>query len=204
MEIEVKLCLPSKETYDKLIKLLASKYIRELHQRNLFFDGPNRELSRIKSTLRLRFYEGQEEESKCVLTHKGASVIGDGISRVPETEHEISSTDAQRAMDDPSSLLQLQNSSVIEKLRESHPELTQLESLGGFENLRQEFQWDKLHKLEIDWSKYAFGDLFEIECETTNPQQIRSELISFLQEHEIPFKDSTMSKFARFVTQKME
>lgn len=44
MEIEVKLLLPSRESYEKLIRHLSSKFIREYKQRNVFFDGTGREL----------------------------------------------------------------------------------------------------------------------------------------------------------------
>lgn len=205
MEIEVKLLLPSREAYEKLIRHLSPKFIKEYKQRNVFFDGTGRELSSARSTLRLRFYGSDDvDEDKCVLTHKGPSAIQDGVSSVQETEHRVDQEVAKRAISDPSLLLQLTNSSVMQRVREDHPNLSSLQSLGGFENLRKEFQWDDQHKLEVDWSQYEFGDLFEIECETGTPQELRSQITSMLEEQSIPFADSTKSKFARFVTRSLE
>jgi hypothetical protein len=41
----------------------------------------------------------------------------------------------------------------------------QLVCLGGFQNQRQEFSWGG-HTLELDETKYEWGTLYEIECET--------------------------------------
>ena len=37
--------------------------------------------------------------------------------------------------------------------------------LGGFENVRQEFEWEGV-LLELDETKYEWGTLYELECET--------------------------------------
>jgi hypothetical protein len=37
--------------------------------------------------------------------------------------------------------------------------------LGGFENQRQEYAWQG-HTLELDETRYEWGTLYELECET--------------------------------------
>lgn len=84
--------------------------------------------SSARSTLRLRLYG--DDEDKCVLTHKGPSVIQDGVSSVQETEHHVDQEVARRAISDPSLLLQMMNSSVMQRVRKDHPNLISLQSLG--------------------------------------------------------------------------
>lgn len=40
-----------------------------------------------------------------------------------------------------------------------------LACLGGFENVRREYEWGG-HLLELDETKYEWGTLYELECET--------------------------------------
>lgn len=47
----------------------------------------------------------------------------------------------------------------------SYPSMQGLACLGGFENERREFEWAS-HLLELDETKYEWGTLYELECET--------------------------------------
>ncbi len=45
--------------------------------------------------------------------------------------------------------------------------LTSLTCLGGFKNLRKEFEWEGF-VLELDETAYEWGTLYELECETAS------------------------------------
>lgn len=81
MEVEVKIRLPNKEAHAAVRAHLggpeACKAVHE--QENLFFDGPNKELSSQRAVFRLRFAGGT-----CRPCLKEKAVIIDGVSRVPE------------------------------------------------------------------------------------------------------------------------
>lgn len=67
MEVEVKLRLPDKEAHDRVASLLQSSRQAVHHQENYFFDGKEKELSRERAVLRLRFYD---QDKKATLTLK--------------------------------------------------------------------------------------------------------------------------------------
>ena len=158
----------------------------------------------VKGVLRLRILE---QERKSFLTHKGSGSIGGAISRVQETEQEIDFADAQRILADPDALLHDPNTQarydIVDKIRALYPSMEHLKCLGGFDNLRREFTWEN-HKLELDHTSYEFGDLFEIEIETNEPELIKQKLCKLLQENNVDYAESAKSKFARFITKKLE
>ena len=45
--------------------------------------------------------------------------------------------------------------------------VAQLVCLGGFNNTRQEFEWGG-HLLELDETKFEWGTVYELECETVS------------------------------------
>lgn len=48
--------------------------------------------------------------------------------------------------------------------------MAQLVCLGGFNNTRQEFEWGG-HLLELDETKFEWGTVYELECETVREPQ---------------------------------
>jgi uncharacterized protein YjbK len=196
--VEVKLRIADSASFSRL-KLLLLPYFLKLHdQENYFFDGKEKELSSKRVVLRLRFYD---VDSKAVLTCKGKQVLKDGVGRAAEEEEDVDPEKARAFLKDPESLLS-HDSSLISKLREEFG-LTGLTSLGGFKNLRSVYKW-KGYTLEIDETSYPWGTIFEIECETDAPEEMKHQLSDFLNLHSISFSDSTKSKFANFVDKTLE
>ncbi|GJP54404.1 hypothetical protein CLOM_g13495 [Closterium sp. NIES-68] len=192
MEVEVKLRLPNKEAHARVAELLAASHRVTHQQENVFFDGANGELSRNRIVLRLRFYNN---DAKCVVTVKGKTVMADGIGRSTEEEEDIDPTFGRACVKDPS-LLQSASTPLLSSLpnRFSCPEYV---CLGGFRNTRGVFEW-RGNTIELDETQFAFGTQYEIECETSQPEKLKAELGVFLQEHSVPFSNSSSTKFGIF------
>lgn len=47
--------------------------------------------------------------------------------------------------------------------------MSHLKSLGGFKNVRSDFDWEGF-KLELDETKFDWGTVYEIEVETVSAQ----------------------------------
>ncbi|GER42910.1 adenylate cyclases [Striga asiatica] len=62
--------------------------------------------------------------------------------------------------------------------------------LGGFRNV---YEWGGV-KLEVDEVKYNFGEMYEVECESTEPERVKRMIEDFF----IEYSDSVMSKFGIF------
>eukprot|EP00026_Physarum_polycephalum_P016755 Phypoly_transcript_17749.p1 GENE.Phypoly_transcript_17749~~Phypoly_transcript_17749.p1 ORF type:complete len:200 (+),score=49.61 Phypoly_transcript_17749:160-759(+) len=199
MEVEVKIRLPERKDYDKVSSLLGSpKKVYE--QENIFFDGVNHELKQARTALRLRFFQ-EDSQDKCVITLKEGAKIIDGISRAAETEKDIDPVTARKMVDQPSLILSDKNDLLkhaVEKYK-----LKDLICLGGFKNSRRVFDWEN-HKLELDETRYDFGTTWEIEIESTTPEEIQTKVQKFLTENNIPFKQSLKSKFANFLAKKVD
>lgn len=77
-------------------------------------------------------------------------------------------------------------------------EVSELKCLGGFTNVRKEIPWGG-QMLEVDETQYAWGTVYEIECETTEPESLRDSLEAFLKDNGIAYKHNTSTKFSNFV-----
>lgn len=69
--------------------------------------------------------------------------------------------------------------------------------LGGFKNVRGVYEWKGL-KLEVDETLFDFGTLYEIECESSEPDKAKEMIEELLNHNGIPYSCSIMSKFAIF------
>ncbi|XP_031280778.1 triphosphate tunnel metalloenzyme 3-like isoform X2 [Pistacia vera] len=69
--------------------------------------------------------------------------------------------------------------------------------LGGFENVREVYEWRGL-KLVVDETRYEFGTRYEVECENEDPEKVKRLLKEFLNENGIKYDYSEKSKFAIF------
>eukprot|EP00879_Flechtneria_rotunda_P016822 GHRR01017607.1.p1 GENE.GHRR01017607.1~~GHRR01017607.1.p1 ORF type:complete len:202 (+),score=60.18 GHRR01017607.1:305-910(+) len=193
MEVEVKLRLPGPEAHQQLEQLLATGRKATHRQENYFFDGSKRELNSQRVVLRVRFYD---HDKKAVLTLKGQQVLVDGIGRASEVEEPVDPAVGREALKNPSSLLQLPGD-ILQNLAK-HYNLSELKCLGGFQNVRQVFDWQGF-TLELDETQYEWGRLYELEAETDKPEELRSQLESLLQQHGIQYSYSKTSKFANFI-----
>ena len=79
----------------------------------------------------------------------------------------------------------------------------QLVPLGGFENVRKVISWQG-ETLEVDETKYDWGTVHEIECETTDPEGVRTKLGEWLKANGIDYKFNTSTKFQNFINRTLE
>lgn len=200
-EVEVKLRIPDSASFAAVKSLLLPCFKTVHDQQNHFFDGKNGELSSQRIVLRIRFYNG---DHKAVITCKGKQVLQDGIGRAPEEEEEIDVELARKCLEDPNTLLTTeQGSTLLKKLKDEIEFSDGLAYLGGFDNQRTVYNW-RGYTLEADETSYPWGTLFEIECETENPEELKGELETFLSNNYIPFSDTKKSKFANFKDKTLE
>lgn len=195
MEVEVKIRLADRVSYDKVKSLLLSpKAIHE--QENYFFDGPNNELGSTKTVLRVRWYNKDE---KAIITVKGEQILKDGIAKAPEVEEPVSDPAAARSYlgegGNPSALL---SASPLVSSLNTKWQLQALRCMGGFRNLRQEYLWEG-ETLELDETYFEHGTLWEIECETADPEGMRAKMEKMLNDGGIKYSYSSTSKFANFI-----
>ncbi|EYU38306.1 hypothetical protein ABFS82_10G113900 [Erythranthe guttata] len=195
MEVEVKLRLPNKAAHHKLTSLLSPFHTATHHQHNTFFDGAAAELSSQRAVLRLRFHE-ETAHPKCFVSLKAKAVLANGVSRVEEDEEEVDPTIGRSCLDEPRKLMGEDSSRVLKRVRDEFG-VEGFVGLGGFRNVRSVYEWNGV-KLEVDEVKYEFGDMYEVECESTEPEKVKKMIEQFFNENGIDYSDSVMSKFAIF------
>ncbi|XP_061350819.1 triphosphate tunnel metalloenzyme 3 isoform X3 [Gastrolobium bilobum] len=195
MEIEVKLRLANDEAHRHVTTLLAPFHVITHRQHNIFFDGAASELSARRAVLRLRFYNDDE---RCVVSLKAKAVLVDGVSRVEEDEEDLDPKVGRDCVAEPGKLGSVE-SRVLGRVKEEFGVVGEngFVGLGGFENVRSVYEWKGL-KLEVDETKFDFGTLYEIECESTDPEGAKQILEEFLKENGIDYSYSMASKFAIF------
>lgn len=206
MEVEVKLRLPDNETHKTLISLLSPFHIRTHNQHNNFFDGVAGQLSSKRAVLRIRFYNDQPA-TKCVISLKAKAVLVNGVSRVEEDEEEIHPSIGQECLTDPYRLVSLvEVSRIMKRVKDEFfggtNEGLGFVCLGGFKNLRNVYEWKGL-MLEVDETSFDFGTLYEIECESTEPEKAKELIEEFLKENGVSYSNSIASKFAIFRSGKL-
>ncbi|KAG6413289.1 hypothetical protein SASPL_125998 [Salvia splendens] len=153
---------------------VLSAYHRRTHlQENLFFDGPNAELASSFAALRIRFYD---LDSRCVLSLKSKPQISGGISRIEGQEEPLDPTVGRHCAADPSRLLLIEPSDIIRRVRE---------------------------ELEVDETLYSFGTCYEVECESSDPDEAKILIEGLLQSNGIEYQYSEKSKFAIFRSGKL-
>lgn len=199
MEVEVKLRLPDAAAHRRVTELLSPFIVTVHRQENFFFDGADSELSSKRAVLRVRF---SDKEPRCVVSLKARAVLVDGISRVAEDEEEVEESLGRECVTEPRKLLELAESSrVLRRVREEFG-VKEFVGLGGFENVRSVFEWKGL-KLEVDETKFEFGTCYEIECESSQPEEAKKVLEEFLKENGVEYSYSEKSKFAIFRSGKL-
>uniref|UniRef100_A0A2N9J8U8 CYTH domain-containing protein n=1 Tax=Fagus sylvatica TaxID=28930 RepID=A0A2N9J8U8_FAGSY len=194
MEVEVKLRLPDAIAHRHVTTVLTPFHVTTHRQENNFFDGSSNELSSRRAILRLRF---ADTDPRCVVTLKAKAVIVDGVSRVEEDEEVLDAAIGRECLAEPAKLLSSsEESRVLRRVREEFG-VVGFVGLGGFKNVREVYEWKGL-KLEVDETNFGFGTLYEIECESDNPEEAKKLLEDFLKENGINYSYSLTSKFAIF------
>ncbi|KAL2227400.1 triphosphate tunel metalloenzyme 3-like [Sesamum indicum] len=199
MEVEVKFRLPNKSSHQKLLSLLSQLHITTLYQLNVFVDGSAYELSSQRAVLLLRLYE-QPRTPQCVICLKAKPVLADGVSHIEMEYEEPDPAIFKACLDDPQKLM-LVESRVLRKVKEEFG-VKRFVGLGGFRNVRNVYKWKGV-KLEVDEAKYEFGEMYEVECETSEPERVKKMIEQFFTENGIEYSYSVMSKFAVFQAGKL-
>ncbi|KAJ6731838.1 hypothetical protein OIU79_003045 [Salix purpurea] len=182
MEVEVKLRLLDAANHSRLKEILSPFHIKKLNQKNVFFDSANGILASQRAVLRLRSYSNNNNEiTRCVLSLKAKSVLNNGVSRVEEDEEEIEPLTGEQCVEEASKL-GLTESRIIKRCKDEFgiDEEMGFVCLGGFENVRDVYEWRGL-KLEVDESKFSFGVSYEVECENDDPEKVKRELEGFFE-----------------------
>ncbi|XP_021757854.1 triphosphate tunel metalloenzyme 3-like [Chenopodium quinoa] len=199
MEVEVKLRLPHSAAHQSLSSVL-SPFLRRTHfQHNVFFDGANSELSALRAVLRLRFYgEDPQTAERCVSSLKAKAILVNGVSRVEEDEEDVDPFVGREIWANPN-LIGLSDSRVLKRVKEEFgvKDESGYVCLGGFKNVRGVYEWKGL-TLELDETLFDFGTLYEIECESSEPDKAKEMIEELLKDNGIPYSCSKMSKFAIF------
>lgn len=201
MEVEVKLRLANAEAHRQVTTLLAPSHIKTHCQENLFFDGAAGELSSRRAVLRLRFYD---DDARCVVSLKAKAVLVNGVSRVEEDEEDLDPKIGRHCVAEPGKLDSVVESRVLRRVKEEFGVVGEkgYVGLGGFKNVRSVYEWKGL-KLEVDETSFGFGTLYEIECESADPERAKQVLEDFLKENGVEYSYSEMSKFAIFRSGKL-
>ncbi|GJT55215.1 triphosphate tunel metalloenzyme 3-like protein [Tanacetum coccineum] len=208
MEIEVKLRLQNQETHKTLKTLLNPHHTKTHNQHNHFFDTVSNHLSTHRAVLRLRLYTNPPpSKPTCILSLKSKPILQNGVSRVQEDEEEIDPDEAQRVLSDPTRLrTHLGSSRIMTRVKNEYlggnDDVGQFVCLGGFKNLRNVYEWKDL-VLEVDETSYEFGTLYEVECESVEPEKAKGLIEGFLKENGVEYEYSVMSKFAIFRSGKL-
>ncbi|KAJ1385868.1 CYTH-like domain superfamily [Sesbania bispinosa] len=200
MEVEVKLRLANADAHRHVTTLLAPLHVITHRQLNLFFDGAASELSSRRAVLRLRFYDDDE---RCVVSLKAKAVLVDGVSRVEEDEEDLDPKVGRDCVAEPGKLGSVE-SRVLGRVKEEFGVVGEkgFVGLGGFGNVRSVYEWKGL-KLEVDETKFDFGTLYEIECESADPEGAKRLLEDLLKDNGIDYSYSLASKFAIFRSGKL-
>ncbi|KAK9706235.1 hypothetical protein RND81_07G112700 [Saponaria officinalis] len=203
MEVEVKLRLPDSKAHQSLSNLLSPFHKQTHFQHNVFFDGAASELSSRRAVLHLRFYgEDSETAERCVVSLKAKAALVDGVSRVEEDEEDIDPYWGREICADPNRIASVESRILKRVTQEFGSDIVGYVCLGGFKNVRGVYEWNGL-KLEVDETLFDFGILYEVECESDEPDKAKELIEELLTRNGIPYSYSKMSKFAIFQSRKL-
>ncbi|KAL0401176.1 UNVERIFIED_CONTAM: Triphosphate tunnel metalloenzyme 3 [Sesamum latifolium] len=192
MEVEVKFRLPNKSFYQKLLSVLAPFYITTRYQHNEFVDCSAYELSSQRAVLLLRLYE-QTSIPECIVCLKAEPLLANGVSCIEMEYEDLDPAIFKACLDDPQKLMQV-DLRVVRRVKEEF-RVKRFVGLGGFRNVRNVHKWKGV-KLDVDEAKYEFGEMYEVECETSEPERVKKMIEEFFTENGIHYSYSVMSKFA--------
>ncbi|XP_076914020.1 triphosphate tunnel metalloenzyme 3-like [Bidens hawaiensis] len=197
MEIELKLRLPNSHSHKTLVSLLTPFHTKTHNQHNNFFDGAAGELSARRAVLRIRLYNDRPI-ARCVISLKAKAELKEGVSRVEEDEEEIDPGIGYECVTDPTRLTGLiESSRIMKRVKDEFFTDNGFVGLGGFKNLRHVYEWNGL-VIELDETSFEFGTLYEVECESSEPEKAKELIEGFLKENGVDYSYSVASKFAIF------
>lgn len=205
-EIEVKERLSTSADLIKVREALGGKPKHVEHQENYFFDGKAGNLASKRSSVRLRFIDGE----RCLVTVKESSVLSGGVNVAKETEEFVDFSSAKKTTERGFESTVFTVSHVAaDALRRSGVTEADLCCIGMFKTTREAFDFDKEddpHTLELDISDFGFAVAWEIEIETIKPKAtaLRAKLEKFLDHLGVSHRSSKKTKLACLVTKSID
>ncbi|KAJ3375303.1 hypothetical protein GGF31_004421 [Allomyces arbusculus] len=208
MEVEIKLRLPTRAALGALRDSLAQAG-HDLHaprqQTNRFIDTVDRDLERQRTVVRLRSATtGHNDAPSWILCVKGNAVLRDGVSRVEENEVALDATLAESLVADPTPFPTLADrvtnatvATLIRRVVSMVPTGSKWMLAGTFTTTRTPVSWIEGLTLELDECSFpgTADALYEVECETADPDRIKPLLAAWLTDHGISFTESTENKY---------
>ncbi|KAJ3204956.1 hypothetical protein HDU67_009200 [Dinochytrium kinnereticum] len=154
-EVELKLRLQSLNDLRRVEQAIASTANPpRIHQLDVYLDGPKRPMFTINaSVFRVRQRKINDKEDY-VLTLKSGSVVKDGVGYAMEVQGHYLAERKWLTFD-------LKVDGLIE--------------VGRYETIRTVLPFFE-YTVELDHTKYEFGDAFEIEIETTDPMNAEKKM----------------------------
>lgn len=124
------------------------------------------------------------------------------MSRVEEDEEEMDVKVGRVCVEEPGRLVLMEGECrVLRRVKLEFGVLGYV-GLGGFGNVRSVYEWKGL-RLEVDETCFGFGTLYEVECESGDPEMAKKLLEEFLVDNGIAYSYSEKSKFAIFRSGKL-
>ncbi|KNE61434.1 hypothetical protein AMAG_18626 [Allomyces macrogynus ATCC 38327] len=208
MEVEIKLRLPARAALDALRDSLVQAG-HTLHaprqQTNRFFDTVDRDLERQRIVVRLRSATTNDSDAPTwILCVKGNAVLRDGVSRVEENEVALDAALAESLAADPTLFLSLAGrvtdttaAALIRRVVSMVPTGSKWMLAGTFTTTRTPASWIEGLTLELDECSFPgrANALYEVECETADPDRIKPLLEAWLADRGISFAESTENKY---------
>ncbi|KAI9206949.1 CYTH-like domain-containing protein [Polychytrium aggregatum] len=215
MEIEVKIRLPDRQTFDRALSAFerSSELLAKELQENYYFDTTSMQLERADFALRLRRTAIlKPEELACgdskgsvvsTIALKSKPILVDGISTVQELEDIIDDALVNQILDNPDNFaLKSKEHPILMELSKRFPNPSPFRLLGKFVNTRLVFSWLRF-VVELDRTEYDFGEGYEIELEHSDAEAAKGELTQFLETNDIPYTFSKGNKLSNMVLGKI-
>ncbi|XP_020153493.1 triphosphate tunnel metalloenzyme 3-like [Aegilops tauschii subsp. strangulata] len=205
MEVEIKLRLPDAAAHRRLSSFLVPRLLRT--------DAPARPLAAAAATAAqrdVRLYGTDDRDpSRAVLTLKRRPRIDADVSRVEEVVEPLDPALALTCVDNPARLGAV-DSPIVRLVSDEYGvggDKAPFVCLGGFRNTRGVYELEEGEGLglvlELDETHFDFGTNYELECETTEPDQAKEVLDRLLTVAGVPYEYSRSNKFACFMAEKL-
>ncbi|KAF9202446.1 hypothetical protein BGZ49_007406, partial [Haplosporangium sp. Z 27] len=174
MEIEIKIRLSTEADTARLEHALGGSPFVSEDQDNVFFEGVNKELIKNKLVFRIRIIEKSGKDRIAVVALKGNAVLVDGISKVEEEEEVIDIKIAEQIIENPNLIPETAKTHrLLKKIVERVPCNDGYTHMGRFKNVRHKYQWQE-YVVEVDRTMYPHGTAYEVEIESTNPENAKA------------------------------
>jgi adenylate cyclase class IV len=164
MVMEAKLALATEQDYRIVRNALSANLVSQETHDNWFLDGPERQLGKRSTMLRIRL---DSKKSTCVATIKEHTNVEGGSSLCWAQEETIPYAAGQLLKSEPNRFYELEDSNLVKTLQGTY-KISQLKYVGGFSTLRELYSWPTCVSqpglmIRLDHTTYPFGARFELE-----------------------------------------